>query len=874
MTFLRSVPLKSFTLGLLGVFCLWSTAATADDKQVDPRVEHTPIRSSVGGLFPYAAGRWSLISINVSNPDEVPREIISSTYFDGEPTLQYGRRMWLPPRSRLHTYVPVLVPPLPADGPRQYAYHSLVFDAARAQEVLVKEDTGQKLHSGILPAQTESFVTGFLDDVGEGADSPSSAAYDLLVACRRSQNLPRRISQISERLFAPDDFCLQAFDEIVIASNRALGDPAGLAAVRRWVHGGGRLWVMLNQVDPQVLEAILGDEFVCNVVDRVGLTSVKIDASAKYAGNSTEPREFEEPVDLVRAVVDESDVDVAFSVNGWPAAFTKSFGRGIVLVTTLHPRAWIRPSTPEDGRRQRTALRGSTGRQVDQLEDSPFTVLPPMHQLSGLMMHSQSPPRDFEQILAQRATEYIGYSIPSRTLVGGLLAGFGCLVLGIGVWLWRRQTLEHLGWIGPVLGVGATAALLSVGVRNRHQIEPSVAAVQVVEALPGVDDANIHGGLAFYSPENVPWKIETRDGGRLTPEMAGLEGTTRRIVWSDLASWSWENLTLDTPQRTATYHQSLAPAARLEAHGTFGPAGLTGRVSAGDPARLAEAVLVTRVGRMGVDVRPDGTFAADADRVFSSEQYVEAGFLQDEQDRRRRAYPQVMNKLLDEDWNGAPLLMAWTSEPRFGFEFDKGRRQLGATLLAIPVTLGRPAAGTDIRIPAPLLPFRIVRTPEGNPSSPVWSPRQHEWQPRSEFSTVWMKFQVPRVLLPVEVTGARLIVQVTGPVVHMELFGLRRDSRAEPAGDVAAKAESIERWNEPVGSHIFELTDREMLQLADGGGLILGLTAGDPKPRPSDEYGADISKASPWQIVSLGLELKARVSTVPSSGAADDGHSR
>src|SRR5207249_1902971 len=107
-------------------------------------------------------------------------------------------------------------------------------------------------------------------------------------------------------------------------------------------------------------------------------------------------------------------------------------------------------------------------------------------------------------------------------------------------------------------------------------------------------------------------------------------------------SWDWEHLQLETPQRTARFQQSLTPSSRLEARGTFGPAGLTGRLSAGDPARLSEVVLATRDGRIGVDLRPDGTFVAAADRVFSVDQFVESGFVGDEQDRRRRTYPLVL----------------------------------------------------------------------------------------------------------------------------------------------------------------------------------------------------------------------------------------
>ncbi|HEY3969657.1 MAG TPA: hypothetical protein VGM05_34210 [Planctomycetaceae bacterium] len=840
----------------------------ADDKPAPLLVEHTSIRGSVGGMHSYVPECWSLLAINVTNPHDAPREIISTTYFDGAPNLQYARRMWLPAKSRLQSWVPVLVPKLAADGATRLSFHSLVFEAGLSHDVLLKEDTGQNLHSGILAAQKESFATAFLDDPGEGPSVDSRSAYDLIIACRRAHNLSRRTTSLSEPLFAPDDFSLQPFDQIVMASSRALGDPAGLAAVRRWLYDGGRLWVMLNQVDPQVLESILGDGFACHVVDRVGLTSVRIDSTGRLRGEGSAETEYEQPVDFVRVVVDERDAEIDYTVNGWPAAFTKTFGRGVVLVTTLAPRAWMRLATPEEHKSQRESWARRNNTPVDVLQDSPFVTLPPIYALSGAMLHSRTNSHDFEQMLAVHAAEYIGYSIPSRSLVGGLLAGFGCLVVGIGTWLWQRQKLEHLGWIGPGLGVCAAAALLVVGARNRHQIESSVAALQVIEALPGADDANVAGGLAFYSPESAPWKIQSREGGRLTPEMSGLEGTTRRLLWNDLGAWTWEHLQLDTPQRTAQYQQSLTGSARLEARGTFGPNGLTGRLSAGDPARLSEVVLATRDGRIGVDLLPDGAFVASADRVFSDDQFVEAGFLRDEQDRRRRVFPLVLDEMFGEEWSGPPLFMAWTDELRLGIEFDEGRRRLGASLLVIPVVIDRPPAGTELRIPAPLLPFRMVTLPDGTPSSPVWSARRHEWLDRRDFSTVWLKFLVPQALLPIEVTGGRLIVQVTGPVNQMELFGQRHDVAGRPPGAGVAKPVIIERWNDPVGSRTFELVDRNLLQLTDGG-LLLGMTIGDPERKSNDTLDFDEIKSSPWRIVHLGLELTGRIPPATPAVAID-----
>src|SRR5205807_8044657 len=117
--------------------------------------------------------------------------------------------------------------------------------------------------------------------------------------------------------------------------------------------------------------------------------------------------------------------------------------------------------------------------------------------------------------------------------------------------------------------------------------------------------------------------------------------------------------------------------------------------------------------------------------------------------RRRRTYARVLGELAQRDWSGRPLLMLWADPWNAGFQFEGGRRVLGSSLLAIPVVLERPPANTQVRIPAPLLPFRSTTQPDGMPSSPLWDNRRQEWQERSAPSSVWLRFQVPRELLPI-----------------------------------------------------------------------------------------------------------------------------
>ncbi|MGE5193378.1 MAG: hypothetical protein ACM3U2_12865, partial [Deltaproteobacteria bacterium] len=540
----RAFPFRFLAGFILAAAAAWwpgATAAAADDVK-GPQVEYSAIHAASGGVNTYVPGKWGILNLEVTNPLQQPHELLSTTYFDGHATLQFGRRIWLPARSRLRIGQPLLSPDLAPEARDRFEFHSLVLDAAATNVVAARDDTGQILHSGILPAQLETPITGLIDHLGESflPEVDKSAAYDLAVAARLSDRKSTRLARLEDRNYAPDDVSLQSLHQLVVADSRALDDPAGLAAIRRWVHGGGRLWVMLDRVDPRFLERILGDEFLCEVVDRVGLTSVRIEAVAKERFSTPVESEHEQPVDLVRVVA--TGANVTYTVNGWPAALWKPLGAGKILVTTLGPRGWMRLRTAEDDRSSPTGGR--------------FVLLPPMAEIAKAFLVLPAAPLKISQIFEPQTVEYIGYSIPPRWLIASLLAGVVAAVVVLGLWLLRRGALEYLGWISSGLAVCVAVALLVIGGLNRHTISATAAAVAFTEAIAGTDDVRTRGAVALYNPESAPGTLGATRGGRLSVDMSGLEGTTRRMVWTDLDTFHWEHLALGGGQRVGTFEQS------------------------------------------------------------------------------------------------------------------------------------------------------------------------------------------------------------------------------------------------------------------------------------------------------------------------------
>ena len=847
---------------LMSVEC-WLTSVNANGEEGPSQAADVSVRVSPAGTNAYVSGKWGVVRLNLTNPTPQPVEILAATYFEDEPSLQYGRRVWIPAMSRLETSHPILMPATSAAGRQRFDFRTLIMNTANAREVMIRSDSGALQWDGVLRPSDGKLLAGLIDRPRASESEVSSVPFDLVVSASSTALRNGELLHMTDRLLPIDEESWQTLDQLVIADGRVAEDGAGVAAIRRWLYGGGSLWVMLDRTGSPLLEQLLGDESLCQVVDRVGLTTVRLEAQSPNGNVSRETYEHERPIEFVRVLT--SEVDVACTIDGWPAAFWKTCGEGRLLVTTMAAQGWMRKRTANDPRtdpgvrapftpRAEGASSGPNPTAATNSPEppwqSPFVPLRPMQNLASEFFRAHPEPRLGKEILEPLVQEYVGYSIPARWQVIGLLLGFSVVLAIVGAWLWRRGRLEVLGIASPVLAVSVSAVLVGLGWQQRQSVPAAVASVQFVRALPGSDDVRVEGVAGLFSPDVGIAMVGSKNGGCLMPDMSGQQGQTRRMVWTDLDTWQWENLPEGAGLMNATLLQSSALAERLEARATFGPDGLTGRLQASAAHDPTDAVLATRAGRIGVQLRDDGTFVARSDAVFTDEQFLGAGLLSDEQHRRQRVLTSLLNDARRRDYPEEPQLLFWSKPWHLGFQFAPNRQMLGSALVAVPLKLERPPTGIEVSLAGPLLPYRETVGPDGDVPIGLWDYRIREWQQKAFPTSSWLRFQLPSVLLPVAVQRGRLVIRVTGPVVHLEVAGLRSNQT-----DIVP----IKTWNDPVGTLSWELTDPEVLSLSADGGLLLRIAAGDPKL--TDQVAASSNsdgKLSYWRIESLTLELKVK----------------
>ncbi len=799
------------------------------------------------GTDTYVPETWGELHLHLENSSRTDRELLCTSYFAPDATLQFGRKVWLPAQSRLNLSHPVLLPPADHFPNLTANIHSLLVDQSQGGEVLVKNESGQLRHERSLLVAKNGRHTGIVAGWNTSDFVPQDV-LDLVIANRVHQGLDHRTTVLGGQFLPPDEHSLKYLDHLILAENRLVDDEAGLTALRRWLHAGGRLWIMLDRVDPILLERLLGDEFQGTVVDRVGLTSVRIDKAPTLVspeGEAGETVEYEEPVALTQLVV--SGMRVWNTVDGWPVALTTQFGEGRLLVTMLGPRGWIKPVPP------------STSKPGDRPPgNSAFVPCSPMEDLAAYVLSPRVPEPLPRKALETFTGEFVSYSVPSWWTIAGILCGLFSSLLVIGLWLRRIDRVEHFGWVGSLLALTFGMVLFGIGMFYRYRVPPTLASVQFAQAIPGTDDVRTRGMIAVYRPDADEATIRSDHGGEIWPDMSGSEGAIRRLVTTDLGEFYWDGLSNSSGLHRHAVATSRAVTSRIEAEATLDAKGIVGKCT-GIPANGTDSLLATRFGRMSLTFGSEGDFTAAAENVMRTDQFLGTNFVSDQQDKRRRILQELFRQRQWQNSLITPQVLVWVDGWDPGMTFGKDLSRRGDTLLTVPLKLVRPVSGTEFVIPAPLVNYATTLPPDGSFPTGFWNDLKGEWQERTAPATTWLAFLIPSNLLPLQATRAQLHIQVTGPIGRVEILGVK-------AGQVT----KLDTVDSPVGTVIVSLTDANALSVSDAGELVLGISGGVPAQSatniPTTVGGSNaigtpaVSSAasSHWKIESLALQLWAK----------------
>ena len=131
----------------------------------------------------------------------------------------------------------------------------------------------------------------------------------------------------------------------------------------------------------------------------------------------------------------------------------------------------------------------------------------------------------------------------------------------------------------------------------------------------------------------------------------------------------------------------------------------------GSPCCPSDALLATRNGRISLNMAAGGAFIARNEETLESGQYLNASYVGDQQDRRRRIFQELFASPRWKNFLETPHLLLWLDQWDSGFQFGEGLTRQGDSLLAVRLNLTRPAQGTELQIPSTLISFSTRRLP-------------------------------------------------------------------------------------------------------------------------------------------------------------------
>ncbi|HEV8061693.1 MAG TPA: hypothetical protein VGP68_17585, partial [Gemmataceae bacterium] len=433
--------------------------------------------------------------------------------------------------------------------------------------------------------------------------------------------------------------------------------------------------------------------------------------------------------------------------------------------------------------------------------------------------------------LRSEVTSQIGYQVASRTTV---LIVFGLLFIGLtlaALAFGRRGSLEHMGWFGPTLAIGATAAFFWLGERSRSAVPPTVVVAQIVDAEPGTGDAQASGLIGLYEPElEASATIGAQDGGQLDLDVSGLEGSVHRRVQTDLNRWHWENLQLPTGVRLAPFKYTIPIREPIGATVHFGPAGMEGHVNSG-PFHPLEDILLAAPGRhaLPVNVSANGSIRSAGADSLQSGQVMTSGLLSDRQRARQILYDKLFTEPQSRYLASRSVLLAWAEPLDMHFKLVDNARTTGSALLAIPLQFERTPPNTSVVVPATFIECLKV-SGDGRLALPATEARFP--------ANTKLRFQIPASVRPMTIERARLAVKLQTPLREVVISGI--------AGGAIVPLRHV---TSPIGIEQIEITDPAMLQMDSRGALYVNIEVGDVR--------SDVERDL-WRLEWATLEVHGR----------------
>ncbi len=775
--------------------------------------------------------------------------------------LQYEHQFRLQPNQRTPLFIPVYIPQQAQPGTRLEARMRVIVeeDIAVANESgadgrvfdqiyfnVVRDDTSTLIL--LPPQQPAAFEWEWRADT-------TYYSYEAVVATRLTAGLSRRMVSLYHNPLPASDAVWDGYDNVVLASDEFLEDAATVACLKNWTMRGGRLWIMLDRVDPVKVRGLIGNVFPYQIVSRLPMHTINLHTSERMQINDRDLN-FEIEPDVTQVRILHQGGEVTHRVGGWPAVIWCQFGQGELLLTTIDARSMIRPRTagrmsfgrPEGmggnfrDRDGRSVINPSFGPEYE----SDFELRPWVGTLPIRLHQSRRPPSYLEDARRLADAEVGLVTVPRRTVGLGLLV-FLAILAGCCAWTGYRCHWERLTWLVPLLAVSSSFPVIGAAVWQRKSVPPQLTGLQIIDGTMGTGQAYVSETLSVYQPQTGPLTLHGSLNGELIPGRRLMNDIPLHRSQRDIDQWSWSS----DQWPVGVWHVESEEVSKVrlpKVTGRFGPYGLNIELKSENDNRHDRKTNdwhdpVVYFPPSGIAIPSetmDSGWLARAEDTGDGETFLRATTIDDAQLSRQNFYSAFFRSKHPYTKVSAPLLALWGPRLPTSVRAEPTLESRGQSLLFLPIELQPPLPGV-FRIPGWAVQLEV--DDRFGVSSSAY--REGRWlNPFSQAIDVRIRFRTPRLDPSARLTEVRC---------HLDIQTTRRPLQIEYLG--SGNPVSLVDTDGANGRMEWTWTHRDLLQELHAGTATLRFAVG----RPSGAAERSPESQQPWQIHSLSLELSGEV---------------
>ena len=443
----------------------------------------------------------------------------------------------------------------------------------------------------------------------------------------------------------------------------------------------------------------------------------------------------------------------------------------------------------------------------------------------------------------------IGYTIPSRSLVGSILGLHMLVVLGVGAWLARRQRLHQLAIVVPVAALIATGSLVAIGNQQTSAVPSTIATGQIARVIPESSEVQVDSVAAIFSQESRRLQIESTPQTTTLLRDGDSSGEMRRLLWDDRGDSTWLYVTQPPGVVRHVESESMVTMPRpWNVQGRFSERGFEGRIRGIDANKCEDAVILAIAApALAVDLKQYalGAFVSGSDDVLSPDQFIDDKLMSDVQQDRQDLIRKLVASETPPMYGREPTMLVWTDPINSGVKFDDDFVRRGFTLASIPIRLERVSSGVGFQVPASFVRMEAVKSTVFNAQTGRWLEQMNK-PSESE-----LRCMLPKVLLPCKLNRASVIIKINAPSRTLEIKCL-----------VDEEFVTLHRTVNPTGLLRFEIDQADALQLDADGGLPLvisiseSLEEREAASQPIDPAEPKKPSRSTWEIDYVHVNLE------------------